>query len=141
MGRSRSASIWRTPPSATRSPPTDAGECLFPYPNDYYTTADSGTDTGKRLALAPDSTPVNNHDVHVDPTEINTSDGFSPGAPVVTQVPGLDTPEAFANTDSVPVTEMAHYLDREHADRRDRRRHRQTAADLDRARLDRIEPG
>ena len=89
----------------------DAGECLFPYPNDYYTSADSGTDTGKRLALAPDSTPVNNHNVHVNPAEINTSDGFSPGAPVVTRVPGMDTPEAFANTGSVPVTDMARYLD------------------------------
>ena len=91
--------------------PTDSGECLFPYPNDYYTVADSGTDTGKRLALAPDSTPVNAFDVHVNPAEINTSDGFSPGAAAVTRVPGMDSQEAFSNTGSVPVTDMARYLD------------------------------
>lgn len=93
--------------------PTDAGECLFPYPNDYYTVSDAGTDTGKRLALAPDATPVNsaNPAKHVDPSEINTSDGFSPGAPVVTHVPGMDTPQAFQNTGAVPITHMGAYLD------------------------------
>ena len=91
--------------------PTDAGECLFPYPNDYYTVTDSSTDTGKRLALAPDATPVNASDVHVNPAEINTSDGFSPGAPVVTRVPGMDTPAAFANTAPVPITKMGEYAD------------------------------
>ena len=58
----------------------------------------SGTDTGQRLALEPELDAGQQPRRHVNPAEINTSDGFSPGAPVVTRVPGMDTPEAFANT-------------------------------------------
>ena len=89
--------------------PVDAGECLFPYPNDYYTSSDPSTDTGKRLAIAAGATPANASDVHVDPAELNTSDGFSPGASVVTRVPGMDTPQAFEKTGSVPITRMGSY--------------------------------
>ena len=73
-------------------------ECLFPYPNDHFTRADSSTDTGLRLNLQTESMPANASGKHIDPTDVNTSDGFSPGAPIVTHVPGLDTPEAFART-------------------------------------------
>jgi len=79
-------------------------ECLFPYPNDYFTKADSSTPTGLRLNLSKESTPANADGVHVDPTDINGSDGFSPGALIVLHVPGLDTPQAYANTGAVPIT-------------------------------------
>ena len=88
-------------PSATRwharigarsiaSPRTD---CLFPYPNDHYTVARlRATGTGLRVNLSAASTPANKNGVHIDPAAINTSDGFSPGATIVTRVPGLDNP-------------------------------------------------
>ena len=87
----------------------DAGECLFPYPNDFYTEPDPDTDTGLRLALDPEATPVNAAGTHINPAEINTSDGFSPGAAVVTRVPGMDSPAAFAQTDPVPITNMGEF--------------------------------
>ncbi len=87
-------------------------ECLFPWPNDYYTAADPSTDTGKRVDVRLASTPANAQGVHIDPTEIDTSDGFSPGAMIVLRVPGLDNPAAFARTGPVPVTDMARSLDR-----------------------------
>ena len=31
-------------------------ECLFPWPNDYYTVGDPSTDTGRRVAVKLDST-------------------------------------------------------------------------------------
>jgi hypothetical protein len=79
-------------------------ECLFPYPNDYYTRTDPSTDTGLRLDLKLASTPTNRGGTHVDPTDINTSDGFSPGALIVVHVPGMDTPGAFSATGAVPIT-------------------------------------
>ena len=79
-------------------------ECLFPYPNDYFTKADPSTDTGLRLNLNAASTPANSSGVHIDPTDINGSDGFSPGALLVLHVPGMDTPAAFAATGAVPIT-------------------------------------
>ena len=84
-------------------------ECLFPYPNDYFTRKDPATDTGLRLNLDRNSTPANSSDVHVDPADLNTSDGFSPGALIVLHVPGLDDPAAFANTRAVPITRQGAY--------------------------------
>ncbi len=89
--------------------PIDSGECLFPYPNNYFTKADPSTPTGLRLDLKPTATPQNNHGVNVDPSEINTSDGFSPGAGAVIHIPGMDTPAAFAKTNPVPLTNMGDY--------------------------------
>ena len=99
--------------TADRCDPISApGEqCLFPYPNDFYTRPDSETPTGLRLDLKVDSMPQNSGGMPVDPTELNTSDGFSPGAPVVLRVPGLDTPEAFAQTDPVAITDMGASFD------------------------------
>jgi hypothetical protein len=99
--------------TADRCDPISApGEqCLFPYPNDFYTRPDSSTPTGLRLDLKAASMPTNAHGVPVDPTELNTSDGFSPGAPIVVRVPGMDTPDAFAQTDPVPITDMDESFD------------------------------
>ena len=41
----------------------------------------------------------------------NYSDGFSPGNMIVTKVPGLDTPEAFARTGAVPITDIERSFD------------------------------
>ena len=39
--------------NADRCDHTDEAVCLFPFPNDHFTTADPTTDTGRRLALNP----------------------------------------------------------------------------------------
>lgn len=70
--------------------PTSRGQCLLPFPNDRYTRADPGTATGRRVNLKPTFTPANVGGVHIDTEQINRSDGFSPGAPAIVQVPGLD---------------------------------------------------
>src|SRR4029079_8272167 len=82
------------------------GQCLLPYPNDFYTRPDDATPTGRRLDLKTASMPTNASGTPIDPAEIKTSDGFSPGAPIVLRVPGMDTPEAFAQTDPVAITDM-----------------------------------
>jgi hypothetical protein len=86
-------------------------ECLFPWPNNYFTRPDPSTDTGLRVDLKRKSTPANHSDVHMSPREINTSDGFSPGAMIVLHVPGLDNPQAFDQTGAVPITDMPQSFD------------------------------
>jgi hypothetical protein len=80
--------------------------CLFPFPSDHYTVADPGTPTGLRVNLSDASTPANHSGVHINPADINRSDGFSPGESIVTRVPGLDNPTAFQKTGAVPLTDM-----------------------------------
>jgi hypothetical protein len=85
--------------------------CLFPWPSDHYTVADSGTGTGLRVNLDPASTPHNASGTHINPADLNRSDGFSPGESIVTRVPGLDNPTAFQKTGAVPLTDMDRAFD------------------------------
>ncbi len=94
----------------------DTTVCLQPFANDYYTVNDPSTPTGKKLNIADDATPSNNRGgtnprIHMDPTDINRSDGFSPGNMIVLKVPGLDTPAAFQNSNLVPITDLHAYDD------------------------------
>jgi hypothetical protein len=82
----------------------DASVCLHPFPNDHFTVA-ARTPTGRRVAFHRDSMPRNRSGRPVEPADYNRSDGFSPGTPIVTRVPGLDTPEAFRRTAPAPVDE------------------------------------
>src|SRR5581483_12090255 len=77
-------------PAPDRCDPLDTRLCLFPFPNDFYTVADDTTDTGRRVNLVRESMPTNKDGVHVDPTEWNRNDGFSPGSQIFTFVAGLD---------------------------------------------------
>ena len=76
--------------AADRCDPLDTRHCLLPFPSDTFTVEDPDTDTGRRVQLARESMPVNIDGVHADPTEWNRNDGFSPGQPASTFVPGLD---------------------------------------------------
>lgn len=91
--------------------PIDPAVCLLPWPNNFFTTPAPAMRTRLRLNLNAAQMPRNVADVPIDPTDYNRNDGFSPGTPIVTKVPGLDTPEAFANTDPVTVLDLARYAD------------------------------
>jgi hypothetical protein len=86
--------------------PLDPAVCLQPWPNDFFTTPDSTTDTGLRLNLNPLGMPRNVAGNPIRPDEWNRNDGFSPGQKIVTKVPGLETEAAFLNTGAVPITDM-----------------------------------
>jgi hypothetical protein len=79
--------------------PIDTSDCLLPWPNNYFTVADPSTATGIRLNASPLATPRNAAGAPVDPTDWNRLDGFSPGSQIVTHIPGMDNPQAFAETD------------------------------------------
>jgi hypothetical protein len=80
--------------------------CLAPFPNNYYTKKDPSSDTGIRVDLAPDSTPQNAANKHIDVAPLNQSDGFSPGPSITVRIPGMDNPAAFSQTGIVPEGDM-----------------------------------
>jgi hypothetical protein len=82
--------------------PTDHAACLLPFPNDFFTVADPTTDTGRRVNFSPLAMPRNAAGKPVDPTEWNRNDGFSPGSPVLTVVPGVD----LARSGVAPITDI-----------------------------------
>ncbi len=89
----------------------DPAVCLQPFPNDYFTRKDPGSETGKRLDIDPASTPANTDGVHIDPTDMNRADGFSPGNLITVKIPEVDTPAAFANSGIVPIDDLHAYDD------------------------------
>lgn len=92
----------------------DTSVCLQPFPNDYYTKADATTPTGKRLNLAPTSTPQNSGHAspkNLDVVPINQSDGFSPGNMIILKVKGVSTPAAFQNSGLVSLEDVSAYKD------------------------------
>jgi len=99
------------PPITPGCDPIGTAACLQPWPNDYFTKP-AWSATGRRLNLLPTATPRNKNGVPIEPSDYNASDGFSPGQTIVVKVPGLDTPEAFAKTGPVPVTDLKRAYDR-----------------------------
>jgi hypothetical protein len=93
--------------------PIDPALCLLPFPNDRFTKADPSTETGRRVDLSVLSMPRNFAGVPINPIEWNRNDGFSPGSLIVTKIPGLDTPEALANTNPVTLRDLSRYADPE----------------------------
>jgi hypothetical protein len=89
----------------------DQAVCLQPWPNDYFTAADSSTPTGRRLDLQASAMPKNVAGKGIEPADYNRNDGFSPGSAIHTKIPGLDNQAAFARTGLVPETDMQRSFD------------------------------
>ena len=91
--------------------PIDPSMCLLPYPNDFFTKPDPSTATGLRLHIRSIDTPRNQAGQPIVTTDWNRLDGFSPGSPIVTYVPGMDNPSAFAKTDPPTNIDIARSFD------------------------------
>ena len=101
-----------TPPpvtDTTRCDPIDPDRCMLPFPNNYFTKADPSSATGLRINFQQAAMPADKNGAHIDPTEWNRNDGFSPGQPITVTVPGLDNQAAFDQSGIVPITNMADY--------------------------------
>ena len=81
----------------------DRRACLLPFPSDTFTAMDGSTSTGRRVDLELLEMPRNVAGKPIDPTEWNHNDGFSPGTPILTYVPGLDLTRTFG-LDPTPET-------------------------------------
>ncbi len=82
--------------------PLDHAACLLPFPNDDYTKADPTTATGRRIDISPLAMPRNVANRPMDPTELNRNDGWSPGTPILTVVPGLSTSRSRIPSEANP---------------------------------------
>ncbi|WP_433383943.1 hypothetical protein ACQPZX_22745 [Actinoplanes sp. CA-142083] len=79
---------------------------LLPFPSNRFTVPDRTSPTGLRVQFAAGALPANVAGKHIDPTEWNRQDGFSPGTPILAEVPGLDpTASGIA-----PVTDVGRSL-------------------------------
>jgi len=93
---------------ATCQPFLDDEPCLQPFPNNLFTKK-ANTPTGRRVSLPADAMPVGEVGGPIKPAEWNRNDGFSPGSMITVKVPGLDTPQALANTGPAPLVNISRY--------------------------------
>ncbi|MGA7397501.1 MAG: hypothetical protein WBW62_08655 [Solirubrobacterales bacterium] len=85
--------------------------CMSPFPSNFYTRGDSESETGRRINFHTDAMPKNKDGIPIDAAPYNLSDGFSQGQAIVLRVPGLDNPEALAQTGAVGLSDPGRYLD------------------------------
>jgi hypothetical protein len=75
--------------------------CGYPFPSDVYLVEDSAMKTGRHVEFGPATLPANVNSVQAAPDEFRKNDGFSPGAGLMTHMPGatvtgLPTPLTIA---------------------------------------------
>jgi hypothetical protein len=107
---SASAAHAQSLPGDAQCDPLDPAVCLQPFPNDFFTQADSTTETGRRLALNDLVMPKSRFGKPIEASDFNYSDGFSPGSAMITHVPGLDSIEAFRNSELPAIDRPARSL-------------------------------
>src|SRR5207247_1335066 len=71
--------------------PLVSSHCGFPFPSDVWLVFDSATKTGRHVAFGATTLPANVDGVQATPDEFRNNDGFSPGAGLMTHMPGATT--------------------------------------------------
>jgi hypothetical protein len=88
--------------------------CILPYPSSRFLTPDASTPTGVRLAYPADALPANSSGKHIDPTDWNTLDGFSPGPVIMALFPDTGFPVDLGLSNVAFHTNFARSLDADH---------------------------
>jgi hypothetical protein len=101
-----SPGLPRTSPAKGHCDPIDSTQCLTPFPDDFFTVRDAASPTGRRVHFPADVMPVNASGDSIAPTEWNRNDGFSPGAAIIVNVPGIN----LATTGAARITDIARSL-------------------------------
>ena len=91
--------------AASGCDPLDTRACMLPFPSNFNTVAQKGSETGLRLNFSASQFPKNVKGKSGFPPELNRNDGFSPGSALLTYVPGID----IAATGAAPITDIAQY--------------------------------
>jgi len=89
-----------------------SAKSLLPFPSNSLTVKDRHTPTGRRVHLVKSEMPRNKQGVPIDPRPYNRADGFSPGAPILVHVPGLNSPSRLARIHAPTVNNIVPSLRR-----------------------------
>jgi hypothetical protein len=90
-----------------RCDPLVPEHCLLPFPSDHFTVRDRDAATGRRVAFVREALPANTTGTHMDETELNSLDGFSPGVAILLWMPTVD----LARSAAPPITDIGRSLE------------------------------
>ncbi len=85
--------------------------CMLPFPDDYYTVPDATSPTGRRVNFKTPGMPANVGGEHIEASDYNYSDGFSPGSVILVKVPGLETVADVRASRAVPISHLGRYTE------------------------------
>ena len=91
LGRSGECDTITLEEDATPGEPA----CMLPFPDDFHTTEDYSSATGRRVAFQEGSMPENSGGTPIDPVPYAFNDGFSPGQTTVVRVPAPRHPRGL----------------------------------------------
>jgi hypothetical protein len=83
--------------------------CMLPFPDDYYTSSDPASATGRRIDFRTEGMPTNVFGTHIEAAPYNAADGFSPGSVILVKVPGIETKADVTATGAVPINRLRQY--------------------------------
>lgn len=83
--------------------------CMLPFPDDYYTSPDPSSPTGRRIDFKTAGMPANVLGSHIVADPYNASDGFSQGATILLKVPGIETVADVQASGAVPINHIGRY--------------------------------
>jgi hypothetical protein len=84
-------------------------KCMLPFPDDYYTKADSTRPTGRRIDFRELAMPTNAQGAPIEVAPYNVGDGFSPGSVIALKIPGIETAADVAAMNAVPINHLGRY--------------------------------
>ncbi len=88
--------------------------CALPFPSSYFLRPDASTPTGLRVNYGPTALPANLSGKHIDPTDLNTLDGFSPGPVILSLFPDTGHPVDLAASGVATHVEYPRSLEADH---------------------------
>jgi hypothetical protein len=83
--------------------------CMVPFPDDYYTVADPGSETGRRINFQTAGMPENALGKHIDAVPYNASNGFSQGSTILVKIPGIQSAADVAAMGGPPINHIGSY--------------------------------
>ncbi len=83
--------------------------CMLPFPDDYYTSVDPTSATGRRIAFKTEATPTNVLGEHIQAGPYNASDGFSPGSVILVKIPGIESVADVKAMKAVSISRLGRY--------------------------------
>ena len=85
------------------------GLCMLPFPDNYYTTTDPSSETGRTIAFQTEAMPANAYEQHIEAAPYAASNGFSQGAVILVKVPGIETTQDVTAMGATPINHLGRY--------------------------------
>jgi hypothetical protein len=83
--------------------------CMLPFPDNYYTTTSSSSETGRQVSFQTAGMPANAFGEHIEAGPYGASNGFSQGSVILVKIPGIESTTDVSANGATPINHIAQY--------------------------------